>query len=72
MGWVPGDEAALFIRVPTAHRREAFGFLSEAITRMKRDVPIWKRAGVRRGNVVAPGSVPGARKNQKVRLGVSF
>jgi molybdopterin synthase catalytic subunit len=44
IGWVPVGEASLFIRVQTAHRGEAFGFLSEAITRMKRDVPIWKRA----------------------------
>lgn len=43
LGWVEVGEASMFIRVQTAHRGEAFGFLSEAIHRMKQDVPIWKR-----------------------------
>ncbi len=44
LGWVPVGEASLFIRVLAAHRGEALRFLAESIDRMKRDVPIWKRA----------------------------
>lgn len=42
-GWVPVGEASLFIRVLSSHRREALAFLSDAIDRLKLDVPIWKR-----------------------------
>jgi molybdopterin synthase catalytic subunit len=44
LGWVPVGEASLFVRVESVHRGEGFAFLGEAITAMKRDVPIWKRA----------------------------
>ncbi|MES2568580.1 MAG: molybdenum cofactor biosynthesis protein MoaE [Verrucomicrobiota bacterium] len=44
LGWVPVGEASLFVRVESAHRGEALAFCGEAIDRMKRDVPIWKRA----------------------------
>ncbi len=44
LGWVPVGEASLFIRVLAAHRGEALRFLTEAIDRLKADVPIWKRA----------------------------
>ncbi len=44
LGWVPVGEASLFIRVLAAHRGEALRFLSEAVERLKADVPIWKRA----------------------------
>lgn len=44
LGWVPVGEASLYLRVLAAHRGEALRFLAEAIDRMKRDVPIWKRA----------------------------
>ena len=44
LGWVPVGEASLFIRVLAAHRGEALRFLAEAIDRLKKDVPIWKRA----------------------------
>ncbi len=43
LGWVPVGEASLFIRVLAPHRGEALRFLADAIDRMKRDVPIWKR-----------------------------
>ena len=42
LGWVPVTEASLFVRVLSAHRGEALGFLAELITRLKTDVPIWK------------------------------
>ena len=42
-GWVPVGEASLFIRVQSSHRREALAFLSDAIDRLKEDVPVWKR-----------------------------
>lgn len=43
-GHVPVGEASLFIRVLASHRKEALAFLSEAIDRLKQDVPIWKSA----------------------------
>jgi len=42
LGWVPVTEASLFVRVLSAHRGEALGFLAELINRLKTDVPIWK------------------------------
>lgn len=42
-GRVPVGEASLYLRVLSAHRGEALAFLAEAIDRLKRDVPIWKR-----------------------------
>jgi molybdopterin synthase catalytic subunit len=44
LGWVPVGEASLYIQVLSAHRGEALRFVAEAIDRLKRDVPIWKRA----------------------------
>ena len=44
LGWVPVGEASMFVRVLSAHRGEALAFCGAAIDRMKRDVPIWKRA----------------------------
>ncbi len=44
LGVVPVGEASLFIRIFSAHRSEALAFCSAAIDRMKRHVPIWKRA----------------------------
>ena len=44
LGRVPVGEASLYLRVLAAHRGEALRFLSEAIDRLKTDVPIWKRA----------------------------
>ena len=44
LGWVPVGEPSLFIRVLAAHRGEALRFVTEAIERLKLDVPIWKRA----------------------------
>ena len=42
LGWVPVEEASLFVRVLSAHRGDALGFLGDLIDRLKRDVPIWK------------------------------
>jgi len=42
LGWVPVNEASLFVRVLSAHRGEALEFLAELINRLKTDVPIWK------------------------------
>lgn len=42
LGWVPTGEASLFVRVLSSHRAEGLAFLSEAIIRLKQDVPIWK------------------------------
>lgn len=44
LGWVPVGQASLFVRVLSSHRSEGLRFLSEAIDRLKTDVPIWKRA----------------------------
>ena len=44
LGWVPVGGASMFVRVLAAHRGEALAFCGAAIDRMKRDVPIWKRA----------------------------
>lgn len=44
LGWVPVGEASLYLRVLAAHRRPALRLLSDAIERLKLDVPIWKRA----------------------------
>jgi len=43
LGWVPVGEASLYVRVLSAHRGEGLRFLADAIDRLKRDVPIWKR-----------------------------
>lgn len=43
LGWVPVAEASLYVRVLSAHRGEGLRFLAEAIDRLKKDVPIWKR-----------------------------
>jgi molybdopterin synthase catalytic subunit len=43
LGWVPVGEASLFVRVISAHRGEGLRFLADAIDRLKKDVPIWKR-----------------------------
>ena len=43
LGWVPVGEASLFVRVISAHRGESLRFLADAIDRLKKDVPIWKR-----------------------------
>jgi molybdopterin synthase catalytic subunit len=42
LGWVPVGEASLFIRILSAHRREALAMMGELIDRLKQDVPIWK------------------------------
>lgn len=47
LGWVPVGEASLFIRVLSAHRGESLRFLTDAIDRLKTDVPIWKTTSLR-------------------------
>ncbi len=42
LGWVPVGEASLFVRILSAHRGEALRFLTEAVDRLKENVPIWK------------------------------
>jgi molybdopterin synthase catalytic subunit len=46
LGWVPVGEPSLFVRVISAHRGEGLRFLADAIDRLKKDVPIWKRTRV--------------------------
>ena len=42
-------EASLVIAVSAAHRAEAFEACRQAIERLKQDVPIWKKEGLRSG-----------------------
>ena len=44
LGQVPAAEASIWVRVEAKHRAEAFGLLAEFMDRLKRDVPIWKKA----------------------------
>ena len=42
IGRVPVGEAAILVEVCARHRGEAFAFVTEFMTRIKQDVPIWK------------------------------
>jgi len=44
LGWVPVDEASIYIRIRSTHRREGFQLLAALMGRLKQDVPIWKSA----------------------------
>ncbi len=44
IGRVPVGEASIVVRIEAKHRAEAFGMLTEFMNRLKRDVPIWKKA----------------------------
>jgi len=44
VGRVSVGEASIVVRVEAKHRAEAFGMLAEFMNRLKRDVPIWKKA----------------------------
>lgn len=44
MGRVPVGEASILVRIEAKHRAEALGMLTEFMDRLKRDVPIWKKA----------------------------
>lgn len=44
IGNVPVGEASIVVRIEAQHRAEAFGMLAEFMDRLKRDVPIWKKA----------------------------
>lgn len=41
-GEVPVGRCSFRLRIESAHRKEALSAMDEFITRMKRDVPIWK------------------------------
>ncbi|NJK90567.1 MAG: molybdenum cofactor biosynthesis protein MoaE [Blastochloris sp.] len=41
-GAIPVGETAIWVRVRSRHRAEAFGFLAGFMDRLKQDVPIWK------------------------------
>ncbi|HTB64528.1 MAG TPA: molybdenum cofactor biosynthesis protein MoaE, partial [Opitutales bacterium] len=41
-GLVPVGEAAVYVAVASAHRKEAFAALAELLDRLKTNVPIWK------------------------------
>lgn len=41
-GWIEVGETAIFVRIESRHRKEAFGLLDAFMDRLKLDVPIWK------------------------------
>ena len=51
LGFVPVGEASLYVRVEAKHRGAALAFCGELIDRMKQDVPIWKTAPRKAGEV---------------------
>jgi molybdopterin synthase catalytic subunit len=46
IGHVPVGEASIVVRIEARHRAEAFGLLAAFMDRLKRDVPIWKKAAL--------------------------
>jgi molybdopterin synthase catalytic subunit len=42
VGPVPTGETSLYVRAVAPHREEAFAAAGDLITKLKRDVPIWK------------------------------
>tara|TARA_B110000305_G_C19056873_1_gene455251 strand:- start:275 stop:649 length:375 start_codon:yes stop_codon:yes gene_type:complete len=42
VGFIPVGESALYMRITSSHRKEAFSCCSEFIDELKKDVPIWK------------------------------
>ena len=44
LDFVPVGEASLFVRICSGHRQSALLMMGELIDRLKKDVPIWKRA----------------------------
>ena len=44
IGRVPVGEASILVRIEATHRAQAFGMLTAFMDRLKRDVPIWKKA----------------------------
>lgn len=44
VGRIPVGEAAIFVRITSRHRAEAFALLAEFMDRLKADVPVWKVA----------------------------
>jgi molybdopterin synthase catalytic subunit len=43
IGRVAVGEMSILVRIEAKHRAEAFGMLAEFMTRLKTDVPIWKK-----------------------------
>lgn len=56
IGIIPVGEAAIWIGVAAAHRREAFELLREFMDDLKRDVPIWKRRALHPGGAGDPSA----------------
>ncbi|MCC7519098.1 MAG: molybdenum cofactor biosynthesis protein MoaE [Verrucomicrobiae bacterium] len=46
LGLVPVGEAAIYVRVESAHRAEAFALLQDFMDRLKQEVPIWKAEAI--------------------------
>ena len=46
VGVVPVGEAAIWIGVAAAHRKEALALVTKFMDRLKQDVPIWKRRAI--------------------------
>lgn len=44
IGCVPAGEASIVVRIEAKHRAEAFAMLEAFMDRLKRDVPVWKKA----------------------------
>jgi len=64
VGVVPVGEAAIYVGIAGRHRSEAFALLGEFVTRLKQDVPIWKRRAIVVADLVenptpSPPSDPG-------------
>ena len=51
LGFVAVGEASLYVRIESKHRGAALAFCGELIDRMKQDVPIWKTAPRKAGEV---------------------
>lgn len=43
IGFVPSGESAIIVEIQSKHRNEAFALLTHFMSRLKQDVPIWKR-----------------------------
>lgn len=52
IGTIPVGETAIWIRVQSPHRTEAFGFLAGFMDHLKQDVPIWKTRSVPAGKAM--------------------
>ena len=57
VGVIPVGEKALWVGVGAVHRREALELLVAFLDELKRDVPIWKRAGLSREELDSSGAM---------------